>query len=195
MSFGEIELSLAFYIGRSLLTRETDSFSRFCVELFALSTAWIVIFGDSLHSVLPQFSADIYKVVGFFVVLPTTLLPLRLLSIPSLLSLISSFAIIVILLIDGFSKTTAPGSILHPTETSLLPDLNNANVLGGLGLLIAGFGGHAIIPSLAIDMRHPEKFNRVVNVAYVSIEASFGANTRGDGVWLEVLIFELSLMA
>lgn len=74
----------------------------------------------------------------------------------------------VILLIDGFSKKTAPGSILHPVETSLGPDLNNANYLGGLGLLIAGFGGHAIIPSLAIDMKSPHKFNRVVNIAYVS---------------------------
>jgi vesicular inhibitory amino acid transporter len=46
--------------------------------------------------------------------------------------------------------------------------MENYNFLGGLGLLIAGFGGHAIIPSLAIDMKSPEKFDRVVNWAFVS---------------------------
>lgn len=53
-------------------------------------------------------------------------------------------------------------------QTSLGPSMENYNFLGGLGLLIAGFGGHAIIPSLAIDMKSPEKFDRVVNWAFVS---------------------------
>ena len=53
-------------------------------------------------------------------VLPTTLMPLRLLSLPSLLSTIS-FLLILVILIDGFWKTSPPGSILHPEQTSFLP--------------------------------------------------------------------------
>jgi vesicular inhibitory amino acid transporter len=141
---------------------------RFCCELFALAIAWIVLLGDSLEALLGHFSSDGWKIVGFFIVAPTTLLPLHLLSIPSLISLFSSLLLIVILLIDGFSKNAAPGSILHPVHTNLGPQMENYNFLGGLGLLIAGFGGHAIIPSLAIDMKSPEKFDRVVNWAFVS---------------------------
>ncbi|KAJ9111124.1 hypothetical protein QFC19_001323 [Naganishia cerealis] len=77
-----------------------------------------------------------------------------------------SFLLILILLIDGFSKSAAPGSILHPVRTSLGPDMENYNFLGGLGLLIAGFGGHAIIPSLALDMKSPHKFNKVCDWAF-----------------------------
>jgi vesicular inhibitory amino acid transporter len=106
-------------------------------------------------------SPDTYKLIGFFIVAPTTLLPLHLLSIPSIMSLVSSTVVILILLIDGFTKKTAPGSLVDPVHTSLGPDMTHANVLGGLGLLIAGFGGHAIIPSLAIDMKDPRKFNKV----------------------------------
>ncbi len=120
-----------------------------------------MLFGDSLYSVLGGLSANTYKLIGFFIIVPTTLLPLHLLSIPSIMSLVSSFVVIVILLVDGFSKKTAPGSIVNPVPTSLGPDWTNGNVLGGLGLLIAGFGGHAIIPSLAIDMKEPQKFNKV----------------------------------
>ncbi|KAJ9093388.1 hypothetical protein QFC21_006418 [Naganishia friedmannii] len=138
----------------------------FCLELFALSIAWIVLLGDSLHAVLGRFSTDTYKIIGFFIVVPTTLLPLHLLSIPSLISLFSSFLLILILLIDGFSKSAAPGSIIHPVKTSLGPDMENYNFLGGLGLLIAGFGGHAIIPSLALDMKSPHKFNKVCDWAF-----------------------------
>jgi vesicular inhibitory amino acid transporter len=136
------------------------------LELFALSIAWIVLLGDSLHAVLGRFSTDTYKIIGFFIVVPTTLLPLHLLSIPSLISLFSSFLLILILLIDGFSKSAAPGSIIHPVKTSLGPDMENYNFLGGLGLLIAGFGGHAIIPSLALDMKSPHKFNKVCDWAF-----------------------------
>jgi vesicular inhibitory amino acid transporter len=92
---------------------------------------------------------------------PTTLIPLRLLSLPSILSTISSFILIAIILIDGFSKDAAPGSILHPAETSLFPQWRSANFLGGIGFVLAGFGGHAVIPSLARDMTYPENFDKV----------------------------------
>lgn len=104
---------------------------------------------------------------------PTTLIPLRLLSLPSILSTISTFILIVIILIDGFGKDSAPGSILHPAETSIFPQWRSANFLGGIGFVLAGFGGHAVVPSLARDMKHPENFDKVsmINLNSGGVEA------------------------
>lgn len=94
-------------------------------------------------------------------VLPTTLLPLHLLSLPSLLSTVSTFLLVIVILTNGFTKTKPPGSLLHPAPTDLWPEFTHANWLGGVGLVLAGFGGHAVVPSLARDMRNPEHFDMV----------------------------------
>lgn len=96
-----------------------------------------------------------------FSILPTTLVPLHLLSLPSLLSTLSTLGLIVIILIDGFIKPEAPGSLRQPGPTHWMPEWHNANVLGGVGLILAGFGGHAVVPSLVRDMRNPAAFDRV----------------------------------
>jgi hypothetical protein len=46
------------------------------------------------------------------------------------------------------------------------------NWLGGIGLVLAGFGGHAVMPSLARDMKHPERFDKVINKAFVRFPLS-----------------------
>ena len=41
---------------------------------------------------------------------------------------------------------------------------------------MAGFGGHAVVPGLARDMKKPEDFERVINRAFVSaILVDYGA--------------------
>lgn len=139
------------------------------------SVALIVLFGDTLEVLFPTTSSNTWKLLGLVMyvqadaqraianasVLPTTLLPLHLLSLPSLLSTISTFLLVLTVLLDGFIKTSSPGSIIHPAETSFGPELTASNWLGGIGLVMAGFGGHAVVPSLARDMRHPENFDKV----------------------------------
>ena len=113
-------------------------------------------------------------------VLPTTLLPLHLLSLPSLLSTISTFLLVLVILLDGLIKTSAPGSIIHPSPTSFGPELKDANWLGGIGLVLAGFGGHAVVPSLARDMRNPHHFDQVINKAFaIAAGVSFVAGAAG----------------
>jgi len=99
-------------------------------------------------------------------ILPTTLLPLHLLSLPSLLSTLSSLLLIAILLLDGILAKT----LTHPATTNIGPEWKNGNWLGGVGLVLAGFGGHAVVPGLARDMKHPGDFERVINRAFVSYE-------------------------
>ncbi|WVR08803.1 hypothetical protein IAU60_005861 [Kwoniella sp. DSM 27419] len=152
----------------------------FCLELFALGVALIVLFGDTLNVLFPAVEPDTWKLIGFFIVLPTALLPLRLLSLPSLLSSVSSLLLIVVLLIDGLIRPVAPGSLRHPMPTSLWPEWTDMNWLGGIGLVLAGFGGHAVMPSLARDMKHPERFDGVVNKAFaIATGISFLAGAAG----------------
>jgi hypothetical protein len=46
-------------------------------------------------------------------------------------------------------------------------------------LVLAGFGGHAVVPGLARDMKHPGDFERVINRAFVSQRR--GAKRRVEG--------------
>ncbi|ORY26805.1 transmembrane amino acid transporter protein-domain-containing protein [Naematelia encephala] len=152
----------------------------FCLELFALSVALIVLFGDSLEAIHPQISSNMYKIIGFFIILPTALMPLRLLSLPSLLSSVSSLLLVIVILVDGFLKSSPPGSIRHPASTSLGPEWTGANWLGGIGLILAGFGGHACMPNLVKDMRNPEHFDGIIDIAFVTATAiSFVAGAAG----------------
>lgn len=106
----------------------------FCLELFGVrlvvdlcrvrtvltvcSVVLVTLYADSLHTVLPAYSSDAYKLWGLLVILPTVFLPLSVLSYASILGIMSTFMIVAVVLVDGFLKTTAPGSIWSPAPTS-----------------------------------------------------------------------------
>jgi vesicular inhibitory amino acid transporter len=140
----------------------------------------MVLLGDSLNALFPSISSDMWKIIGLVVILPTTFLPLWFLSFPSVLSTFCTVLLIGIVVFDGLWKTDAPGSILDPMPTHLGPELEGANWLGGVGLVLAGFGGHAVIPSIARDMKHPESASRVFNIAFTIAGAiAFAAGATG----------------
>ncbi|KAG5654742.1 hypothetical protein H0H81_003750 [Sphagnurus paluster] len=156
----------------------------FCLELFAVrsdtirfnwlfvvadigtSVILVTLYADSLHTLIPTYSATTYKIWGLFLLIPTIFLPLSLLSYTSILGIISSVAIILVVLFDGFSKHDAPGSFWSPAETTF--GIESWNGLGiAFGLFMAGFSGHAVIPSLARDMADPSQFDKMINWAFV----------------------------
>ncbi|KAL1412488.1 hypothetical protein Q8F55_000233 [Vanrija albida] len=143
----------------------------FCLELFTFGVAMTVLFGDSLNVVLPFLTPNEGKFLGFFLVLPTVFMPLRLLSVPSILSTMATVLLVGIILFDGFYKAEAPGSIRDPMPTHWDPETTNMNWLGGVGLILAGFGGHSVFPSIARDMKHPESADRVFNIAFYTAGA------------------------
>jgi len=140
----------------------------------------IVLFGDSVHTLFPEVSEDTCKAFGFLLVLPTVFMPLNLLSVPSVFSSLATVLLVLIILFDGFWKTQAPGSILDPMPTSLGPELNHMNWLGGIGLILAGFGGHGVMPSIARDMKHPEAVDRIFNMAF-TVAAAISMLAGGAG--------------
>ncbi|CAA7266602.1 unnamed protein product [Cyclocybe aegerita] len=138
----------------------------FCLELFAVSVILVTLYGDSLHTLLPEHSSNAYKVWGALILIPTVFLPLSLLSYTSVLGIISTILMVVVIFIDGLSKTDAPGSLWVGAETDV--GVKSFTHLGiAFGLFMAGFSGHAVIPSLARDMMDPTQFDRMINRAFV----------------------------
>jgi vesicular inhibitory amino acid transporter len=175
----------------------------FCLELFAVryvqvsailcylsdnpvcSVALVTLSADSLHTILPQYSANTYKAWGLLVyvsilsyntysshlvpsLIPTVFMPLSLLSYTSILGISSTLFIVFVIFWDGLSKQSAPGSLWEPAPTTWLP--GHAGELGiSFGLFMAGFSGHTVIPSLARDMVDPSQFDKMIDWAFVSM--------------------------
>ncbi|KAJ7886654.1 transmembrane amino acid transporter protein-domain-containing protein, partial [Mycena leptocephala] len=184
----------------------------FCLDRFAVrhvhnfgfyrnspptSVILVTLFADSLNSLIPHFSSNTYKLWGAFILIPTMFLPLSLLSYASILGIISTVFVVIVLLVDGISKTEAPGSLRSPEETSL--GFENLNYLASaFGLFMAGFTGHAVFPSLARDMVNPSEFNKMINWAFIIatliylVIASAGYLMFGDFVSDEISLDLLS---
>ncbi|KAK2461784.1 hypothetical protein APHAL10511_006247 [Amanita phalloides] len=148
----------------------------FCLELFAVTVLLVTIYGDSLHAIFPQYPSNTYKAVGAVILIPTVFMPLSLLSYTSILGILSSIMLVAVVFIDGLSKREAPGSLWNPVETSLFIQ-SPEKLAVAFGLFMAGFAGHAVIPSLARDMADPSQFDKMINWAFAiatSIYAAIG---------------------
>ncbi|KAJ7030117.1 transmembrane amino acid transporter protein-domain-containing protein [Mycena alexandri] len=165
----------------------------FCLELFAVSVILVTLYADSLHSLIPRYSSDTYKLWGILILIPTVFLPLSLLSYTSILGILSTILVVLVVLIDGVSKTEAPGSMWDPAPTSL--GIDSYNHLGiAFGLFMAGFSGHAVIPSLARDMVDPSQFSTMINWAFIvatsiyTLIACAGYRMFGNAVSAEISV-------
>ncbi|KAF8912834.1 transmembrane amino acid transporter protein-domain-containing protein [Gymnopilus junonius] len=138
----------------------------FCLELFTVGVILVTLYGDSLHSLIPTYSSNTYKAWGLLLLIPTVFLPLSLLSYTSILGVVSTVFLTLVVFIDGFSKKDPPGSLWSPAETDM--GVKGLNKLGiSFGLFMAGFSGHAVLPSLARDMMDPSQFNTMINWAFL----------------------------
>ncbi|TFK30607.1 hypothetical protein FA15DRAFT_662607 [Coprinopsis marcescibilis] len=138
----------------------------FCLELFAVTVVLVTLYADSLHSLAPQYSENVYKLMGLVILIPTVFMPLSVLSYTSILGTISTVMLLVVIFIDGLSKKEAPGSLWDPAPTNL--GYESLNKLGlAFGLFMAGFSGHAVIPSLARDMADPSRFDEMIDRAFI----------------------------
>lgn len=63
---------------------------------------------------------------------PTTFLPLRLLSLTSLLGILSSIVLLSVIIADGTIKTSSPGSLWEPMETNFGPNWKKLPICFGL---------------------------------------------------------------
>ncbi|CAG8515426.1 14743_t:CDS:2 [Funneliformis mosseae] len=138
----------------------------FCLELIASAVALIILVGDSLHAIFPDASLNLLKVIAWIVMTPLTLIAIRYLSYFSLLGILSAICLVNVMIIDGFTKHESPGSLIDPMETDIFP-FRWYNVPMSFGLIMAGFTGHAVFPSVYRDMKNPKQYPKMVNYTYV----------------------------
>ncbi|KZT74700.1 hypothetical protein DAEQUDRAFT_700682 [Daedalea quercina L-15889] len=137
----------------------------FCLELFTVSVALVTLYADSLHAVMPTYSADTFKLISLILLIPTMVLPLYVLSYTSILGILSTLLIIAVMVMDGVAKPESPGSLWQPAPTSL--GIRTPLHLGlAFGLFMAGFSGHAVVPSLVRDMNDPTQFDAMITQAF-----------------------------
>lgn len=124
----------------------------FSMELMAACVALVVLFADSLHSLIPSISVLGWKIIAGFALTPSSFLPLRILSFTSILGILSTCSIFLIVLINGLIKSDFPGSLLDPAPTYLFPQSWLTLPLS-FGLLMSPWGGHGVFPNIYKDMR------------------------------------------
>ncbi|KAK6455904.1 transmembrane amino acid transporter protein-domain-containing protein [Scheffersomyces xylosifermentans] len=140
----------------------------FSIDLLGAGVALIVLFSDSLYGLLGDdevWTRTRFKILSFIVLTPFTFLPLPVLSIFSLFGILSTISITILVMICGFLKVDAPGSLLQIMPTNVWPQ-SIPDLLLAIGILMAPFGGHAIFPNLKSDMRHPYKFEKTLGYTY-----------------------------
>lgn len=138
----------------------------FCLELWAVSVALIILFGDSMSAIFPQVAPAAFKMLGYCLVLPSVFLPLKFLSPISVIGIVSTFTLVVVVVSDGLIKKEAPGSLWSMGPTTLGPRWDRLPL--SFGLIMSGFSSHPIIPSLVRDMKDLSKFPRMLNLAYAA---------------------------
>ncbi|EPS41075.1 hypothetical protein H072_5038 [Dactylellina haptotyla CBS 200.50] len=137
----------------------------FFLELLAACVALVILFADSLHDLMPTVSVLTWKLFCGLVLTPLCFLPLRLLSVTSILGIVCTFSIVGMIFLSGLVTQESPGSLIHPAKTYMLPE-HWSQVPLSLGILISPWGGHSVFPNIYRDMRHPYKFEKAMKVTY-----------------------------
>ncbi|KAF7725567.1 hypothetical protein EC973_009522 [Apophysomyces ossiformis] len=138
----------------------------FVIELFTLGVAVVILLGDGLSSLAPQLNPLTINLLCFAVLTPLLFLPIRKLAYASLIGVISGFSLVIIVVYDGLSKTERPGSLWEQADTELVPS-QLYNIPLSFGLIMAGYSGHAVFPSIYRDMEDPRTYSKMIDITYI----------------------------
>ena len=137
----------------------------FSVEMFLACSAYIVLVADNLAKLLPFASQVTWMVIATAVMIPTSWPKnFSFLAYFGVFGIFASLFLLVVVVSEGFSKKSSPGSILHPDHTSMF-ELSTFPM--SIGLYMSGFAGHAVFPSVLASMKHQESYNSVIFLSYI----------------------------
>lgn len=148
----------------------------FLAELFGAGCMFLILMGDHLAVLCPGVPPFVgltqpqtWVIVSAVVVLPTTWTSeLRILSYTSLLGIGSSLVLASVLFLAGLVGPVVPergGSLWHPQPTHAIGQLEHVPLV--LGLVMAGYSGHACLPSINTAMRRRSEYPMVLQVSYI----------------------------
>jgi len=161
-TYGDVAFLALGTLGRSLIE------AIFLLELTAANVALIILFADSMNSLVPSVTVLTWKAILALGLLPLNFVPFKYLSVTSILGICCVMGIIVLVFTDGLIKPHSPGSLREIATTHAFPsDLRTIPL--SLGLFLAPWGGHSVFPAIYKDMRHPQKYPRAVRTTYVSV--------------------------
>lgn len=127
------------------------------LELLMTLVGLIVLFADTLQSMIHGPSEIVWKCICGIILLPLNFLPMRWLGYTSFLGIFCSIVIILVAFVMGFVNAHSPGSLRDVAETTALPENWKALPLS-FGLIMALWTGHSVFPNIYRDMRHPTKY-------------------------------------
>lgn len=137
----------------------------FASELIAANAALFILFADSLSALLPGVNTQLCKIVVAFAMVPLNFAPFRILSITSAIGIFCFLGIITVLVTSGLVKPDAPGSLHEFATTSLGPRSWTA-LATSIGMFMAPWGAHSVVPAIYRDMRHPAKYPKALRFTY-----------------------------
>ncbi|KAJ3309987.1 hypothetical protein HDV04_005489 [Boothiomyces sp. JEL0838] len=143
----------------------------FSLELLAAAVAMLILFADSLISLVPVLTPFKPQIMIGSILLLTPLTWQKSMSKISWVSFVGVLSLIVLtvaILWDGITSPVGPGSIFDPQQTNMWPeDINQVGL--GIGLLFVGLDGHAVFPSLYLDMIEKKRFGKSVSITYTIV--------------------------
>lgn len=144
------------------------------LELMVACVGLVILFADTLASLIPGPGLVAWKVVCGCILAPLQFLPMRLLGFTSFLGIFCGLIIIVVGVVMGLVKEHSPGSLRYVATTYALPHHWKALPLS-FGLIMgkvnfnfyvmmeandvfeALWSGHSVFPNIYRDMRHVRK--------------------------------------
>lgn len=159
-TYGDIAFLAMGSLGRGLIE------AIFIIELTAANVALVILFADSMNFLVPAISVMYWKIILCVGLVPLNFAPFKALSVTSILGVTCVIGIFVLVLADGIIKPHYPGSIREVAKTYAFP-ADFKTIFLSLGLFMAPWGGHSVFPAIYKDMRHPKKYPRAVERAYL----------------------------
>ncbi|KAJ3031322.1 UNVERIFIED_CONTAM: hypothetical protein HDU68_005064 [Siphonaria sp. JEL0065] len=145
----------------------------FIFELFAAATGLVILGADSIVAMVPSLSVLPVKIaVTAFLVLTTMPRGMGWLAYGSVVGLLTLLSLFGILLFNGLSTPTTPGSLWQAAPTNLWPEETSAfgeekSMWLAAGLFCIGLDAHAVFPSIYRDLKTPTEFGNVVERSYI----------------------------
>lgn len=159
-TYGDIAFLAFGTMGRNLVE------SLFILELTGANVALVILFSDSMSSLITVFDNTTWKIIISVGLIPLNFVPFKYLSFTSVIGIFCCLSIVLIIFADGLIKPHAPGSLREIAKTYAFPE-NWATVPLSLGLIMAPWGGHSVFPAVYKDMRHPQKYVKAVRYTYI----------------------------
>ena len=141
------------------------------LELLVANVGLVILFADSLGSLIDGPDDVHWKILCGCVLLPLNFLPMRWLGTTSFMGIFCNATIIVIALVAGLLKAESPGSLRDVATTYAFPQHWKALPLS-FGLIMALWTGHSVFPNIYRDMRHPAKYGGGLNLVFTFVTAT-----------------------